>query len=248
MKKKIEEQLRQLAKEISETKEFSSLEQLQEKTMKLYDAITVQLYLAENQKEPEVRKGAMDSHSYIKRQDDEPKPVEQPKHSDNLAEPLIEKIKDIVAQMPSETHKIDEILEEILPTKKNTLSELDDFASQYQQTPVFERKVPTQNPKNTEGTVNNQEHNTKEQQKPKSLNDKLTKNLQIGLNDRLAFTKHLFNGNADDYNRVISQVTTLNSFSEAQNFIDTMVKPDYNWQGKEIHLERFYTLLEKRFD
>ncbi len=247
MKKKIEQQLRQLAVEILENNEFSSLEQLQEKTKKLYDALTVKLYLEENQKEPEAKNGAMDSNSYTKRQDEEPKAVEQPNHSDNLTEPLIEKIKDIVAQMPSETHKIDEMLEEILPSKKNTLSELDDFATQYQQTPVFERKETTPKPKiSEEETVKPlQDSDT---QKPKSLNDKLTKNLQIGLNDRLAFTKHLFNGNADDYNRVISQLTTFTSFDEIQNFMDTRVKPDYNWEGKEIHLERFYTLIEKRFD
>lgn len=247
MKKKIEEQLKQLAEEILEKKEFSSLEQLQEKAKKLYDALTVQLYLEENLKEEESAKGAMDSDSYAKLQNDEPKPVEQPKHADNLAEPLIEKIKDIVAQMPSETHKIDEMLEEILPSKKNTLSELDDFASQYQQTPIFERKDTTPTPKISEEETAKPEQGSGTQ-KPKSLNDRLTKHIQIGLNDRLAFTKHLFNGNAEDYNRVISQLTTFNSFDEIQNFMDTRVKPDYNWEGKEAHLERFYTLLEKRFD
>ncbi|MCR9181503.1 MAG: hypothetical protein NXH73_01120 [Flavobacteriaceae bacterium] len=254
MKKKIEEQLRQLAAEILENKEFSSLEQLQEKTKNLYDALTVQLYLEENQKEPEAKNGAMDSNSYAKRQNDEPKPVEQPKHSDNLAEPLIEKIKDIVAQMPSETHRIDEILEEILPKKTASASELEDFASQYQQTPTFERKeikisqetIKEEEPK--ENPKQESKQDVKGDLKPKSLNDRLTKNLQIGLNDRLSLTKHLFNGNADDYNRVISQVTTLNSFREAQNFIETSVKPDYNWQGKEVHVERFIMLIEKRFD
>lgn len=247
MKKKIEEQLKQLAGEILENKELSTLEELQEKTKKLYDAITIQLYLEENQKEMENKPGAMDSNSYEKRQEEEPEPVEQPIHSDNIAEPLIEKIKDIVAQMPSETHKIDEILEEILPTKKHTLSELDDFASKYQQTPVFERKESPLKPQNTKEESVKPEQDASAQ-KPKSLNDRLTKHIQIGLNDRLAFTKHLFNGNAEDYNRVISQLTTFNSFEEVNDFIDAQIKPDYNWEGKEFHVERFFLLIEKRFD
>lgn len=247
MKKQLEEQLKQLAEDIIEKKAFSSLEQLKEKTKKLYDAITIQLYLEENQKQLENKQGAMDSTSYEERQEEEPKPVEQPVHSDNIAEPLIEKIKDIVAQMPSETHKIDEILEEILPTKKHTINELDDFASQYQQTPIFERKETTPEPQNSkeESVKPKQDSNS---QKPKSLNEKLTKHIQIGLNDRLAFTKHLFDGNAEDYNRVISQLTTFNSFEEINDFIDSQIKPDYNWEGKEAHVERFFSLIEKRFD
>ena len=38
----------------------------------------------------------------------------------------------------------------------------------------------------------------------KSLNDKLSQTqLQIGLNDRIAFVKHLFDGNQSDFNRVL---------------------------------------------
>lgn len=250
MKKKLEEQLKQLAKEIVEKNDFSDLESLQEKTRKLYDAITVQIYVEKN-KELEAFKvvsKAMDSSTFTNTQTEEPVPVEQPTHADNLAEPLIEKIKDIVAQMPKETQRLDDMLDELLVPKKPKENELEQFASQYQQMPTFERKEvkkereepietkPVNTPKPTEPT------------KPRSLNEKLVKDLKIGLNDRLAFTKHLFNNNIDDYNRVISQITTLDRFSEVQQFVENQVKPDYNWDGKEPFVERFMSLIEKRFD
>ena len=54
------------------------------------------------------------------------------------------------------------------------------------------------------------------------------------MNDRIAFVKHLFAGSNEDFNRVFSQTSTYDSFEEAQNFIEDMVKPDYNnWEGKE---------------
>lgn len=252
MKKEITGQLKDLAKEILAFDENASVEDLHSRARSLYELLTIQLHQKENN--PSANEStpvqATDSKTYdekIEAQD--PVPVERHSIQENLAEPLIEKIKDIVAQIPSETHKIDEMLEEILP-KKSTASELEDFASQYQQTPTFERKEITvsQEITKSEEPKETPKPDSKEPHKPKSLNDKLTKNLQIGLNDRLSLTKHLFNGNADDYNRVISQVTTLTSYREAQSFIATRVKPDYNWEGKEVHVERFFLLIEKRFD
>lgn len=81
-----------------------------------------------------------------------------------------------------------------------------------------------------------------------SLNDTLIKGINIGLNDRIAFVKHLFGGSNEDYNRVISQISTLDTFEEAQEFVDSMVKPDYNnWDGKEDYSSRFMNLVEKKF-
>jgi hypothetical protein len=80
------------------------------------------------------------------------------------------------------------------------------------------------------------------------LNEKLAKGFHIDLNDRIAFTKNLFGNNTEDYSRVLNQLLTFDIFSEAKDFIETMVKPDYNdWQGKEDYEERFLGIIEKRF-
>lgn len=81
-----------------------------------------------------------------------------------------------------------------------------------------------------------------------SLNDKLSKGIDIDLNDRIAFVKHLFGNNNEDYNRVLNQLITFDNFYETKNFIDEMVKPDYNnWEGKDNYAERFMDIIEKKF-
>jgi hypothetical protein len=84
--------------------------------------------------------------------------------------------------------------------------------------------------------------------KTTSLNDKLNKGINIGLNDRIAFEKKLFGGNADDFNRVLSQLNTFDNFQEAESFILDFVKPDYNnWEGNEEFETRFLEIIEKKF-
>ncbi|MFE3867340.1 hypothetical protein ACFX5E_04520 [Flavobacterium sp. LS2P90] len=91
---------------------------------------------------------------------------------------------------------------------------------------------------------------TQENVEPKvvSLNEKLAKGINIDLNDRIAFTKHLFGNNSEDYNRVLNQLITFDTFYETRDFIMDMVKPDYNnWEGKQDYEERFMDIIEKKF-
>ena len=82
----------------------------------------------------------------------------------------------------------------------------------------------------------------------KTINDAFAHKISIGLNDRIAFEKNLFNGNGDDLNRVIAQLNTIETFQEAQDFIEDLVKPEFNnWQGREDYEKRFMALVEKRF-
>ncbi|SDX60939.1 hypothetical protein [Flavobacterium degerlachei] len=86
------------------------------------------------------------------------------------------------------------------------------------------------------------------QTKNVSLNDKLSKGIDIDLNDRIAFVKHLFGNSTEDYNRVLNQLITFDNFYETKNFIEEMVKPDYNyWKGKDDYAERFMDIIEKKF-
>ncbi len=81
----------------------------------------------------------------------------------------------------------------------------------------------------------------------KSLNDKLQGDIQIGLNDRIAFVKNLFGGSQEDFNRVVSQLNTFKTEKEAKKFINKMVKPDYDWTEKEEFEERFMNIVERKF-
>lgn len=81
-----------------------------------------------------------------------------------------------------------------------------------------------------------------------SLNDVLNKGITFGLNDRIAFVKHLFAGSNEDFNRVVSQLNTFETHEEALQFIEDLVKPDYDqWAGKEEYAQRFLQIVEKNF-
>lgn len=88
----------------------------------------------------------------------------------------------------------------------------------------------------------------KAEYKALSLNDKFNKTITLGLNDRITFEKYLFDGSGEDLNRVLSQLNSFNTLEEAKNFIEDLVKPDYNnWDGKDEFSSRFMELVEKKF-
>ena len=152
---------------------------------------------------------------------------------DGIMEPLMEKIKDMVAQMPPETQKIDTIFDEAIPKKETSFNELEELTADFREIPEFE-------------PIEEAEARAKQKQ---SLNDKLKSGISIGLNDKLAFIKHLFDGSVEDYDRVLSQLNTSSSFDEASNFINNMVKPDYNnWTDKEDYESRFMAIIEAKFN
>ena len=122
-------------------------------------------------------------------------------------------------------------LEKEINTKKDKKEPVqisfDDFKFQE---PVFEKKLDLK------------------VEKPAILNEKLLQGINIGLNDKIAFVKHLFGDSNEDYNRVLSQISTFDTFLETVNFVNDFVKPDYNnWNDKDEYVLRFMEAIEKKF-
>ena len=86
-----------------------------------------------------------------------------------------------------------------------------------------------------------------ENSQPKSLNDHLVNTIQIGLNDRIAFVKNLFNGEQEDFNRVVSQLNSFKTEKEAKKFIEKIVKPDYSWAEHQELEQRFLEIIARKF-
>jgi hypothetical protein len=154
---------------------------------------------------------------------------------DDIMEPVMNKIKDMVQHMPDEPEEIDSVFEDVIPKEPVKKHNLEDITAGFEDIPVFE---PVSKPKN--GVTNEK----------KSLNDQLkVGGFKIGLNDKIAFIKHLFDGKSEDYDRVLSQLNTSVSFEDAKRFIDNMVKPDYNnWEEKEEVEVRFMEIIEAKFN
>jgi hypothetical protein len=66
--------------------------------------------------------------------------------------------------------------------------------------------------------------------------------------DKLVYIKQLFANSPEDYNRVLNQILTFDNLKEVENFIQEMVKPDYdNWAGKDQYAIHFMQAITQKF-
>ncbi len=170
----------------------------------------------------------------------EPK-AEEPAKQISFEDLLVHDYKELdfvkVEDVPAEVEKANEtIFEAIIP--------VEEVKEEIQPEPI----VP-ETPKVLEEEVKATFEKVSQEPKISSLNDRLNKAITFGLNDRIGFEKKLFGGSSDDFNRVVSQLNTFDSFEEAKAFVDDFVKPDYNnWEGAEEFETRFMEIVEKKFN
>ena len=136
--------------------------------------------------------------------------------------PMMETIKNMVTEMPEP-----ETYEKLFETVEET---------------------PTFIAKSNESKREQAESKTAITEERKNLNDKFANILSIDLNDRLAFIKDLFDGDIKNYERVLAQIITFESWTEVSHFIIKQVQIEYgNWEGKEEIVKRFLSILKKNF-
>lgn len=243
MKKKLEAELMSIAHRILKLKGQDDIDRMHQEVAKLYEKLTVLKFAKENL-DDDLPTIGNDSSFFemldvafnnkvsdnIEFEDKVYINLDESEHEE-IMEPAIEKIKDMVAQMPQESQAVDVIFERAGTKPPTHKSDLNELTADFLEEPVFE---PVDKSK---------------QEGKKSLNDKLKKGLNIGLNDKIAFIKHLFDGKNEDYDRVLSQINTIDSFEDAKTFIQNMVKPDYaNWEGKEDYELRFMGIIENKYE
>ena len=250
MKKKLESELVSIAHRILKLTGREDVEQLHKEVSELYEKLTILKFAQDNfeDKMPTIGHdssffGMLDTAFNNKVSDNVE--VEDRTYinldeveDDGIMEPVMTKIKDMFEHMPKEPEPEEPIFEKITPKEVEIPAaiEFETITSGFEEIPEFE---PIEDAQKRE-----------EASEKKSLNDKLKgKRLNIGLNDKLAFIKHLFEGQNEDYDRVISQINTTNSLEEAQKLILEYVKPDYNnWNGKEEYEARFMEIVEGKFN
>jgi len=258
MKKKLEAELISIAHRVLKLTGREDLNKMQEEVALLYQKISILKFLQThfNGQIPEeiatdasffnTLEGAFNNNA------SDPAAVNQKEYanadnqdSEALMEPAIEKIKDIVAQMPQETAEVDALVDEV--NRQGVVEEdLSELSPSFGQLPIFEPLDSDSSPE-MEALAQDDSLSTIEKT---SLDEKLKKSgFQIGLNDRLAFVNHLFENNNEDYDRVISQLNTMDSFEEVSDFIQSIIKPDYNnWEDKSDYESRFLEILEQKFN
>lgn len=169
----------------------------------------------------------------------EPK-IEEPAKQISFEDLLVHDYQELdfvkVEDVPAEVEKVTEtVFEAVKP--------VEEVKEEIQPEPIF-----TEEPKVLEEEVKATFEKVSQEPRISSLNDRLNKVITFGLNDRIGFEKKLFGGSSDDFNRVVSQLNTFDSFEEAKAFVDDFVKPDYNnWEGAEEFETRFMEIVEKKF-
>ena len=230
MKRKLKEELIKMSTDIITSRGLTEMEipELYEAARTLYEKLAVLKFIDEklNDIEIDVSKNVLASRfeKMANAVINENKLVpENNPHEEDIITQGIDTIKGMVSEMPNDEDN-DRLFVEFVAKPETTKADNNKASSQVSQ------KI-------------------KEVSKTKSLNEKLTNNeITVGLNDRLAFVKNLFNDSTEDFNRVISQLNTIDSYERSMAFIDNMVKPDYNqWAGKEEYEIRFLALIERRY-
>jgi hypothetical protein len=227
MKKKLESELVSIAHNILRLKGKEDVIAMHRESKRLYEKLTILRFIEEHfgDLKPLVGKSeVVDKFEEMasKVLDRNTLVPENNPHEEDIITPGMETIKDMVAEMPMQ-----ESLEDILA----------DFRSE----PTFVERDTSSKPLSGVKIA-------EIKSKTVSLNQKLARGLNIGLNDRIAFVKHLFNNSMEDYNRVVSQLNTIQDENEALDFVSNMVKPDYQyWEGKEAYEERFMEIVRKKF-
>ncbi|WP_348823976.1 hypothetical protein [Flavobacterium aestuarii] len=176
-----------------------------------------------------------------------PAPIEEPAVSEKMAfEPIVDAIEPLIPETPKKKEAVQISFDDLLGGHYAD----PDFVkvSDKKQEPETTKTAPSFQLEKEPILSAPQTSFEKEEPKSITLNDKLVKEITVGLNDRIAFVKHLFGGSNEDYNRVLNQLITFDTYLETKSFIDEMVKPDYNnWEGKEDYEQRFMEIIEKKF-
>jgi len=228
MKRKLKEELIKMSTDIITSRDMNDVAGLYEAAKNLYEKLAVLKFIEEklNDIEVDVSKNVI-AAKFEKMANtvlnvDSSVPESNP-HEEDIIIPGMQTIRDMVSEMPNDA-AVDEVLEEFM-AKPDLMKNDKEFLSP------------------------SEENGIKKEIKSKSLNDKLAeKEIKVDLNNRLAFVKHLFNDSTEDYNRVLSQLNTIDTEDRSVAFIEKMVKPDYNnWEGKEEYESRFMAFIERKF-
>ncbi|NKI31337.1 hypothetical protein [Croceivirga thetidis] len=221
MKRKIREELIKISTDIITSREDKELTDLYDAAKDIYEKLAVLKFIDEklNDIEVDVSKNILASRF------------------ETMANRVMSGNKTVPESNPHD----EDIITPGMNTIKEMVSEMPTEAIEY----IFGDFVPKSEVMATEKTA---EVVTPVENKVASINDKLGKGLKIGLNDKLAFVKHLFDDSMEDYNRVLSQLSTIDTEDRSLAFINNMVKPEYNnWEGKEEYENRFKGIIERKF-
>lgn len=252
MKNRLEAELISIAHRILKLKNKSEVIQLQQETLNLYEKLSVLRFVEENYEDPTITI-PIDIEEKITQPVQEVTPTAA---VEVIAEKEIPQIVEerTISEQATPTNTEDTVTKQTEATTFSFDERFEEFEAQlsnakpdktptiFDQVNTIEEPVFVPKPQEIEAKTTQTAH------KSVTINDAVRKSFNIGLNDKIAFEFHLFGGKSEDFNRVLSQLNTFDTFEEAKDFIENMVKPDYNnWLTKDEYAERFMEVIESKF-
>lgn len=235
MKRKLKEELLRLSRDIINSEGLEELPELYQRTRELYEKLAVLTFIEERLGDIEVDVSKSEVASKFEAiasavLDENKKVPESNPHEEDIIIPGIDTIKHMVSEMPG-GDELEDVLEQLIGNNEFVKSDRDTVTPREEDLASARKNLPKPPP-------------------ARSLNDTLTnKEISVGLNDRLAFTKHLFNDNSEAFNTILSKLNSMDSQEGSLSFIRQEVKPKYDdWKGKDEYEARFMALIERRFN
>ncbi|SFR37134.1 hypothetical protein SAMN04490243_1233 [Robiginitalea myxolifaciens] len=254
MKRKLKEELNRIATDIITSRGTEDLGELYLRTRELYEKLAVLKFIEEKLSDVEVDVTKSEVASKFETianavlNENKEVPESNP-HEEDIMVPGMDTIRHIVSEMPG-GEELEEVLARLIGKNEFVKNDRDEVTPK----PSDIAQNAIANPSRDTTQITNEVKATLgDLPKPpaaRSLNDTLTeREISIGLNDRLAFIKHLFQDNAEAYNQALSALNGLESMAALEKFIDGELKPQFNnWEGKEDYELRFRALVERRFN
>ena len=228
MKRKLKEELNKLCKEIVNSTDEVEIPKLYDSARELYEKLAVLKYIEEKLSDIEIdvsknvlaAKFEMMANAVINENRLVP---ENSPHEEDIITPGIDTIKGMVSEMLT-AEEMEKVFTEFVAKTDVEKNDKEWLAEE----PVKKNGSSSQT---------------------KSLNDSLsTKDLSFGLNDRLAFIKHLFQGDTAQFDKAVKELNSIDSEERSLAYIENMLKPEQNnWSGKEEYVDRFVAIVQRRF-
>jgi hypothetical protein len=224
----LKEELVKLSSDIIASRGLTEVPDLYEQARALYEKLAVLKFIEEKLSDVQVDVSKSEVASKFESiasaviNENRQVPENSP-HEEDIIIPGMDTIKHMVSEMPG-GEELEEVLQRLIG--KN------EFV------------------KNDAEEVTPKKEDIKKTAPAKSLNDTLTaKEIAVGLNDRLAFVKHLFDDNAEAFGQTMARLNTLESQEHSLTYIEREVKPVFNhWEGKDEYATRFIALIQRRFN
>lgn len=86
----------------------------------------------------------------------------------------------------------------------------------------------------------------KEFENSEKTENQIVKELKLDLNDKIAFSKFLFNGSQAELNEVANKINEMDNLEEAKTFLSNLYYQK-NWENVDEYAQRLWNLVENKF-